>query len=514
MVRNVISLYLFVAVLLTAYFATYVLSKGKSGHMKVFSVFSFCVSLYLFGYLLEINSTVLEDMIFWNQVQYFGIPFISALWLLLTLLYVKKFNILQERTMVLFLVVPVLTFFVRLTNSLHYLYYSSFEVQQAFAFPLLYLHKGPWYHVQGVFVIVAQIFIIIVLSQAYRKSIRVDHLRVLILLAASVTPFIGFFLNIIDFKGLGLDYTALLLPVSLFLILLAVVKFDFLEVKALARETMFENSADAMILFDKDLRILDYNKSAETFFASLEIFLPKYGAVGSEDDTQLAEIFGSETVQDFRCMLEGQERFFEIKPTVIRDIYDRNIGRLISVHDITERKMMQDKLRILATIDSLSGLNNREQFMQLAQNEFERARRYNQVFSVLMMDLDNFKSVNDSEGHAAGDAVIREVGRLMLTGFRQTDICGRIGGEEFVVVLTNTRIDCAWQAAEKFRQTVQKTKVVYGAKEISMTVSIGVASYGNKAESIEEIIRCADKGLYECKAAGRNCTKQWLGHPA
>ena len=100
MLKNVVSLYLFIAVLLTAYFATYMLSKGKSSYMKVFSILSFCVSLYLFGYLLEINSSALEQMLFWNQVQFFGLPFISALWLMVALLYTKRIQVLDRKSVV------------------------------------------------------------------------------------------------------------------------------------------------------------------------------------------------------------------------------------------------------------------------------------------------------------------------------------------------------------------------------------------------------------------------------
>ena len=506
MLKNVVSLYLFIAVLLTAYFATYMLSKGKSSYMKVFSILSFCVSLYLFGYLLEINSSALEQMLFWNQVQFFGLPFISALWLMVALLYTKRIQVLQERTMVLLFFVPVLTFFLRLTNSFHYLYYKGMGVQQSSQFLVLDLQKGPGYYVQSAYIWLTLILINLVFYEEYRKRIRSDHARFRVLLIASLIPYIGIILIFINFLGLGLDYTALLIPISLFLILFAIIRFDFLEIKTLARETMFENSADAMVLLDKELRIMDYNRAAQDFFSSLGMSLQNKNMESLLAGEQgLLAIFRGETSSDFKFLIGGEELFAEISSTLIQDVYGKNIGCLKTIRDITDRKMMQEQLKRLANIDALSGLNNRAHFIQLSQKEFQRAKRFNHVFSVIMMDIDRFKLINDTKGHAAGDAVIQEMGRLISGTFRTTDISGRLGGEEFAVVLTNTSIHDAYRVAELFRETVAGTSVLYNNTKINLTISIGITSYYREAESIEEILRYADEALYASKAEGRNC---------
>ena len=127
---------------------------------------------------------------------------------------------------------------------------------------------------------------------------------------------------------------------------------------------------------------------------------------------------------------------------------------LKSIRDVTEERKIQEKLRELATTDSLSGLYNRTEFTYLAQKEFALAKKRNEELSLLMMDLDQFKFINDTFGHAAGDEVIREVGNIIKTSFRKTDIAGRLGGEEFVVVLKNTSLKEAEKAAEKLRKNL------------------------------------------------------------
>jgi carbonic anhydrase len=142
------------------------------------------------------------------------------------------------------------------------------------------------------------------------------------------------------------------------------------------------------------------------------------------------------------------------------------------------------------------------------KREFAWTKRHNKKLSLLMMDLDCFKIVNDTFGHAAGDQVIREMGSIIMASFRKTDIVGRIGGEEFAVVLKNASFKDAKKVAEQFRETVAGKKVIYGNQVISITVSIGVASIcgdTDDSNNIEDILKKADDALYKAKAKGRNC---------
>jgi diguanylate cyclase (GGDEF)-like protein len=168
-------------------------------------------------------------------------------------------------------------------------------------------------------------------------------------------------------------------------------------------------------------------------------------------------------------------------------------------------KKVQETLTLLATMDSLSGLYNRVEFTKLAQRELCLAKIDNEDLSILMIDIDKFKDINDSFGHAAGDEVIREMGQIIMSSFRKTDFAGRLGGDEFVVLLKNAAPAEANRIAEKLRKTVSKTKVLYGEQEISLTISVGVASLSADNNSdIENILKQADDALYKAKAEGRN----------
>lgn len=508
--KLLISLYLFVAVLLTQFFVAYFYSKGRTNYRRAFSAFILCVGIYLFGYLMILNNSDPQELIFWNQIQYLGLPFISALWLTVALLYNKTIYALSKPILVLLFIIPVVTFFIRLTNPFHHIFYKNWEIIQVLGNNTLYLERGIWYYIHISYTALCLFITIIIYLVSYLKK-REGYTRsqFLIFFFASLLPFIGVVLILLAYNIWSIDYSALIMPISIFIIGYGILKCDFLEVKSLARETVFENSSDGLMILESGLRLIDYNKTAKEFFNSLNISLDTYPIEHIlKGEPELLEIFRSETAQEFSLMINGEKRFFEVDVVPLGNPYNKKIRMLKSIRDITEKKRVLEKLTVLAARDSLSGLYNRTEFMKLVQMEFSRSKTQNEELSFLMIDIDFFKTINDAFGHAAGDEVIREMGYIIMSSFRKTDYSGRLGGDEFVILLKNTPFSEAVRTAEKFRETVSNTKVIYDEQEINITVSIGVAAANediNHSGNIEDVLKQADKALYRAKAGGRNC---------
>jgi diguanylate cyclase (GGDEF)-like protein len=500
-----LSIYLFFAVLVAGFFAAYALSKGTTGLVKIFASLSVCVSLYLLGYLLELNSSTMEQMVFWNQIQYLGIPFFPAFWLLLSFVYTKTIKSIHKSTLYLILMVPILTFLIRLTNPLHHLYYRSYEPRTSFGFSFLALHKGPCYFAYGAYLIFCFVLATFCYVKSYSNRIAPERGSYRMMIGASFIPFLGVALILIDPGALGIDYTALLLPLSLFFILLSLFKYDFLELKTLAREILFERSAEAMILIDNVNRLMDYNHAAATLFNELN-----HTANGQAIETvfkgkaDFLETLKTDVKKDLKITYNDEHGYFEVKTTKIENSQGHKVGRLISLINITERKQAQEVLSILATTDSLTGLYNRGQFIKLGKHEIEHACQSNTSFSLLMIDVDHFKSINDTRGHAAGDTVLKHLGSIMKVFFRRSDIVGRLGGEEFGVILPNVSIIDAKKIAEEFRNEISKSPVLYEGIAIYFTLSIGISTYNKKYKSFDQMLKIADEGLYQSKTNGRN----------
>jgi diguanylate cyclase (GGDEF)-like protein/PAS domain S-box-containing protein len=174
--------------------------------------------------------------------------------------------------------------------------------------------------------------------------------------------------------------------------------------------------------------------------------------------------------------------------------------------DIDERKQREDELADQARQDDLTGLLNRRHFMQLAQREISRGKRHPRDLSLLMMDLDLFKQVNDTYGHLVGDAVLKHLAELCHAVLREEDLIARLGGEEFAVLLPDTSPRKAREVAERLRQQVERSPLVLDDETpIPFTLSIGIASLDDGPISeLESLLAAADQALYAAKRAGRN----------
>lgn len=172
-----------------------------------------------------------------------------------------------------------------------------------------------------------------------------------------------------------------------------------------------------------------------------------------------------------------------------------------------DNALAHEKLKILAAVDELTGAYNRRFGLLRLREEFSRALRTASPLSVLMLDLDHFKQINDQYGHAAGDLVLRMVAQTVRKSVREGDIVCRYGGEEFLVILPGATKEEAVLVAERIRSAVGELTIMYGGQAIRITVSIGVAGYPHRGiSSHHDLIELADEALYRSKQMGRNMT--------
>lgn len=179
-------------------------------------------------------------------------------------------------------------------------------------------------------------------------------------------------------------------------------------------------------------------------------------------------------------------------------------GRLLTYGNVSELVHQAAALERLACVDGMTGLNNRRHFLALAENEWSRFRRYGRPLALLMIDIDHFKSVNDEYGHDVGDEVIRSVAEILRKHKRTSDIAGRLGGEEFALMLPEATLDSAIAAAERLRQLVAERMIAAAEHRIAVTISIGACSCHADMSGIDELLKQADIALYQAKHSGRN----------
>jgi diguanylate cyclase (GGDEF)-like protein len=174
---------------------------------------------------------------------------------------------------------------------------------------------------------------------------------------------------------------------------------------------------------------------------------------------------------------------------------------------VRDLRQQHERAEEEARTDGLTGLSNHRRFRQILTKEVERARRFDRPLSVVMIDLDDFKEINDNHGHLAGDGVLREVGRILISESREVDEPARYGGEEFALALPETRIDTAMEVGERIRRRLDRVRIsLAGGEEIAIQASVGVAGSPEQPPDATALVKSADQALYHAKQQGKNRT--------
>ena len=214
-----------------------------------------------------------------------------------------------------------------------------------------------------------------------------------------------------------------------------------------------------------------------------------------------------------------------IKPINVKELHN-TINKTVDVlhsfrknleYELHLEQLVEEKTKALielANRDPMTNLYNRRYFNEISKTLFNLAKRDNQELSILMIDLDRFKNINDTYGHLIGDDVLQLTAKVLMQNTRESDIVIRFGGEEFVVLLPNTTIEGALSIAEKIRSALEQEELELESQEsIRFTASIGIATYENAVDAdIDALILKSDKALYSAKEAGRNCIKLQEGY--
>lgn len=287
-------------------------------------------------------------------------------------------------------------------------------------------------------------------------------------------------------------------------------------------QSLLETSPDGIIGNDRKGNIFLFNAGAEQIFGwSREEVVGTINVVDIYPPGVAREIkkaiYSTERGEPGRLVdyesrvlaRSGREIPIRLSATLIYDAGEE-IGTIGFFHDISGRKALEQELRQLSITDGLTGLYNRRHFASVLQKELDRVERTKSTCSILMIDIDRFKSFNDAYGHAEGDRLLREISELIRSSFRSMDFAFRFGGEEFVVLLPETGSAGAFACAERFRTRLEAMdfSALPGGLPVRVTASIGIVRH-REGYDMDAMVRYADIAMYAAKNAGRNRTVRY-----
>lgn len=505
-INILLSGFLYSSAVLTLFISIYSFTAKKSTVAVTFSLLCLSFAFYSFGYAMELYSTVLNQMLFWNQIQYIGIPFLPSLWLIIALQYSNHGKYLTPAASLLILAVPLATFLLRLTNSYHHLYYADVRLETGGLFPVIILEKGPWYLVQGLYMTLCIFLSAWLYLRRYKTHSSFVRNQCVTMFIASLLPWFALLANLLNISPHGIDLIPFSGAVSCILFLLVLFRFQFLDLKPLARDKVFESSDDGIIILDTRYDIIDFNRRASEIIPELkpDACNKSVGSVLEGNAKALEAI-----LDPGECRLvithDNITNHYNVRKSEIHSKNGLAIGLAITITDITNYVETMEKLDYLASRDELTGLYNRRQFFKCGAYELERAKRYRHALSLIILDVDFYKSINDEYGHIAGDETLKAISGICTQSLRSVDIIGRYGGEEFLIFLPETGLKEALQTAERIRSNIELAEISYQNEIIKVTASFGVTGLDHvNDETIDSFLKNADKALYRSKSGGRN----------
>lgn len=448
----------------------------------------------------------------WLTIRMAGVVMVPVFWLLFALQF-SGIKIKSYQKLLLG-VIPAVSYVLFLTRGFHTWFISRIQFSEIQGYMIdLSWTLGPLYWIHFVFgyllMIVGAYFIVqkaIQLRQYYRKQAVVLALGVLVPLAINFSAYFDLFPKVhVNYDPLGFLFAGLALTYALSQLRL----FDLLPI---AQEMLIDSMRDGMLVLDLNHRVVDFNPAAgEILDTGSEDLIGRSLGGLSPLATPLIEFLDSTTSGQTEISV-GEDEFktiylVELNP-LNRD--GREVGKLLILKDITEQRKREHTLWEDASRDHLTGVYNRRYLSEVGSREFQRAARHGHPLSLILFDLDQFKQVNDTFGHIAGDILLKKVAEICRKATRQEDILARYGGDEFVVLCLDTDEEGALNLAERVRTEIASMTVSYQGELLDATASLGVTSLQDgEPGSMLDLVRQADKALYEAKRGGKNRVCSW-----
>lgn len=485
------------------------------------------VAIYNLAYALDYSATETSMKVFWSKWEYLGLANILPA---LALFFHEYFDIVKKvkaKGILLLYLVPVVVIVLAWTNEYHALIWRGFSEIDPLT-NLMVFYRGKLFALGIIYQYVLGLILIFILFQQWLKFKQSSFRnQILVFMVAIILPILGSLIYLSQKNPLpGMDWTPIGSFFSVVLITLSITTFRLLDLIPVARDLVFSLIQDGIMVVDSQLRVVDWNPA-------LSRLLPKIPLQLGGSAEQIFRMLGLnhnlfENIHEsvnFEVEITDPELLILdilVSPLVRNKAFD---GWLVIFDDETERRIatralenanrtllqkldeiekLQIQLQEQAIRDPLTGLYNRRFFDEYFCNELIRSIRTNTPISLLMVDIDHFKSVNDRFGHDVGDQVLQMLGEILKTMFRKSDVACRFGGDEFLVLLPGLAHDQAFNRAEALRERFEQASREAEFYYTHVTVSIGISNYPVHSDITRDLFRTADRALYQAKEQGRN----------
>lgn len=496
---------------LNLYLCAYVFAKRHSytNIANFFVFYTVSITVYCFAAAFGLLAESIEQIKFWTIVQYIGMPVSAPLGLLFIMQYLG-IKVTKKRCLAL-LAIPLISFVMVATNDFHHLHYRVFEVDPVLGAPFIYQEIGFWYIVHGIFTFGCMFAAFLLVLFRWKETARAYRPQLAALLFGQLIPILTAFIYLVGLTPAGIDPVPMILWISSLLYVWTISTSRLFTVMPIAKDVIFNSISDGVIVLNEAHRLIEFNQAGKRMFPSLDksLFGTDFEKVWQKvSGTAFPfELKAADSTEEIQLMDGHSKRIYQIRISPLQHA-NNNKGLLIIFTDITELKSLQLKLEHLAYYDELTEIFNRRAFFEKCEQQFSAARKNAVPFSVILIDIDHFKQVNDTYGHNVGDQLLRHVVKVCEGQLKENMLFARYGGEEFVLALDGKTAQEAEATAENLRHQVENCPLQLGESVVSVTLSSGVAEASEaNDETLFQLLNKADLALYSAKREGRNQVK-------
>ncbi len=447
--------------------------------------------------------------LFWKEVWWVVIPFAILNTLLGLFFFSLEYSLrLQHVPRVILFSTVISTMLIvglTVTNNLHHLMWTVLQfpggITQVY---------GPLYPFVLVYIYLIALASLVLLIRAYIRARGVLRVQTVLLIVGLLNPvLVSVATDIGGWDPLPfIDETAISFVVSVILFGLATLRFNEFFLLPIATEMIIKNMSDGVLVTDLEERVIFSNPKA------LEILGKTSTQIRGEQVSKVLKDWQPEAyqawvgnLQDTQLEIDGPERqFLRLTISNLSGSANASAGQLLIMNNITMQKNVEINLQELAMTDHLTGLFNRRHFFNVAGLLFSQAKRYKHPLALLIFDIDNFKHINDTYGHAIGDKTLKLLAECITRTIRSSDVAARFGGDEFVILLPETDAVQAAKLGERLRLLMADQVISDLPSDKHIYISIGSAGFslGSDISTIDTVLEQADRALYVAKQAGGN----------
>jgi diguanylate cyclase (GGDEF)-like protein len=470
-------------------------------------------TLWVIGSYLEMHNAGLEAKTLWRNVQQIGVFIVPISNVFFAVDYSHQTERLRKYIYIL-ASIPITTLVLIFTNRFHNIMRSEYRIiENSVTGQSLEVHST----MIGFILLAINFFIpilAIVILIEYRKKLSKHYKNqvLLIILSIFLNPFLCWIKSaFINGSGVYIPIAVLYVP-SAIILFYCVFRYNFFGLSPIARDKVFDIISEGILVVDQRGKIVDKNPYADTlikrcFSINKEIIgMSIFDVFANKLEMHESLLKKRESIIEIKLDSEGNSSYLLCSTHQLSMVGNEAVGTVIVLNDVTEKKLYELDLLARAERDGLTQLLNRQGFNPAFDKVLKKASVENKPVACLMLDIDYFKKINDSYGHANGDMVLQNLAKILDDTLRKEDIVGRIGGEEFAVILPGIDKNNALIIAERIRKRVEEISLaIIDGKIINYTVSIGIADNSSCDIIQEKLLHMADIALYKAKETSRNC---------